>query len=151
MKSKRQEKIVELIMSNTIETQDELIDRLAAQGFNVTQATVSRDIRDLKISKVPTGNGAYKYVLTKHEDISFNLRLNATLTASIKRIESANNLVVFHTLPGLASAIAAGVDSMDIPSYLGCVAGDDTILLIFKDNETAFEFGEEFKSYAGLN
>ncbi len=151
MKSKRQEKIVELIMNNSIETQDELIDRLAAQGFSVTQATVSRDIRDLKISKVPTGNGAYKYVLTKHEDISFNLRLNATLTASIKRIESANNLVVFHTLPGLASAIAAGVDSMDIPSYLGCVAGDDTILLIFKDNETAFEFGEEFKSYAGLN
>ncbi len=151
MKSKRQEKIVELIVNNTIETQDELIERLAAQGFSVTQATVSRDIRDLKISKVPTGNGTYKYVLTKHEDISFNLRLNATLTASIKRIESANNLVVFHTLPGLASAIAAGVDSMDIPSYLGCVAGDDTILLIFKDNATAFEFGEEFKSYAGLN
>lgn len=150
MKLERQEKIIELIMNNAIETQDELIGRLAAQGFKVTQATISRDIRDLKISKVPTGNGTYKYTVTKHEDISFNLRLNATLTASIKRIESANNLAVFRTMPGLASAVAAGIDSMDIPSYLGCVAGDDTILLIFKDDETAEEFCNEFKSYANL-
>ena len=150
MKSKRQEKIIELITSKEIETQEELIAMLAAEGVNATQATISRDIRELKISKSPTGHGTYKYTLHHHEDISFNLKLNSTLTASIKRIECANNLVVFHTLPGLASAVAAGIDSMDIPSYLGCIAGDDTIFLAFSDSEMAESFKEELKIYAKL-
>ena len=83
MKSKRQEKIIELITSKEIETQEELIAMLAAEGVNATQATISRDIRELKISKSPTGHGTYKYTLHHHEDISFNLKLNSTLTASI--------------------------------------------------------------------
>lgn len=151
MKSKRQERIIDIITQESIETQEELIEKLAAAGFNVTQATISRDIRDLKISKVATGHGTYKYTATKREELSLNIRMNPALIGSIKKIDSANNLVVFKTFPGLAQAVAAGIDNTDMPSCLGCIAGDDTILIVFADNESAEEFKKEFTSYVNLS
>ena len=151
MKSKRQDKIVELITQYPIETQEELIAKLADAGFNVTQATISRDIRELKISKVSTGKGGYKYTLTQHEEFTFNTRLNAALSDSVMRVENAMNIVMIHTLPGLAPAVASGIDSMEIPSYLGCVAGADTIMLVFTDFYTAEEFKQKFKSSVNIS
>ena len=143
--------IAQLITENSIETQEDLIAKLSQAGFNVTQATVSRDIRDMKISKLPTGHGTYKYTMPRHEDHSLGLRLNEALRGAVKKVESAMNIVVVHTLPGLAPAVASGIDNMGISECLGCVAGDDTIMIVFSDELTAAEFREEFRRYTHLS
>ena len=137
MKKHRQEKLLELISRYEIETQDELIERLREIGYEVTQATISRDIRELKIAKMTTGKGTYRYVLPKHADPSSGIKFSAALIDSITTVEFAQNIVVIKTYPGLASAVAAGIDRMSLEGILGCVAGDDTIMVVTRDIECA--------------
>ncbi len=145
MKRNRQEKLLELISRYEIDTQDELIDRLRENGFDVTQATISRDIRELKIAKMMTGKGTYRYVLPKQIDVGTGMKLNATLIDSIISVEHACNLVVLKTYPGLANAVAAGIDTMNMQQVLGCVAGDDTIMVATRDAACAGEIADRFR------
>ena len=137
MKKNRQEKMLELISRYEIDTQDELIARLRECGFDVTQATVSRDIRELKISKMMTGKGTYRYVLPKQTASGSGQKFSTALIDSIVSVENACNLVVIKTYPGLANAVAVGIDNMNFSQILGCVAGDDTIMIATRDYESA--------------
>ena len=146
MKNVRQKKIVELIEEYEIDTQDELIDRLRESGFEVTQATVSRDIRELKISKMTTGKGTYRYVLPKQNAMPSNMKFNSALIDALIGIDYACNLVVLKTHAGLANALAVGIDAMHLDDILGCVAGDDTILLVSRSEESARHIANRFRN-----
>lgn len=137
MKVKRHNKIMEIIGSCHIETQEELIDKLRAAGFDVTQATISRDIRELKLAKVMCETGSYKYVLPKSGENDGRHVYSKALSGSIKSVDCALNDIVIKTYPGLANAVAAGIDSLHEHDILGCVAGDDTIILIAHSAESA--------------
>ena len=137
MKRNRQEKLLELISRYEIDTQDELIARLRECGYDVTQATVSRDIRDLKIVKMMTRKGSYRYVLPKQANEGASPKFSTALIDSIVRVDSACNIVVIKTYPGLANAVAVGIDHMNFSQILGCVAGDDTIMIATRDYESA--------------
>lgn len=143
MKRNRQEKLLELISRYEIETQDELIARLRENGFNATQATISRDIRELQIAKMTTGRGTYRYVLPKHAEPAPAVSFSAALIDSIVKVQYAQNIVVLKTYPGLASAVAGGIDRMQVGQLLGCVAGDDTILIVTQDEDCARMFSEQ--------
>ena len=143
MKRNRQEKLLELISRYEIETQDELIERLRENGYSATQATISRDIRELQIAKMTTGRGTYRYVLPKHADHSPAVNFSAALIDSIINVQYAQNLVVLKTYPGLASAVAGGIDRMQANQILGCVAGDDTILIVTQDEDCARMLSEQ--------
>ncbi len=136
MKKVRQSKILEIINSFDIETQDDLITHLREHGLDVTQATISRDIRELKLTKISSGTGSYKYVQPK-EDKSGDAHLSRTLTDSIIHVDCALNQIVLKTYPGMAGAIAVSVDSIDKSEILGCVAGDDTIIVVCRTVESA--------------
>ncbi|MBR6727316.1 MAG: arginine repressor [Clostridia bacterium] len=142
MKANRQKKILEIVNRYNIETQDDLIDRLTVEGFAVTQATISRDIRELQLTKTLTGKGTYRYVAPKREDLVAGMKFNAALVDSITSVEYAQNLVVIKTYPGLANAVASGIDGLAIAEVLGCVAGDDTILVATRNEATAKSFSE---------
>lgn len=137
MKGNRQKKILEIVNRFHIETQDDLIDRLMTEGYAVTQATVSRDIRELQLTKTLTSEGTYRYVAPKREEMAVGLKFNATLVDSIVSVECAMNIIVIKTYPGLAQAVAAGVDNLHIAEVLGCVAGDDTIVVVTKNEAAA--------------
>ncbi len=145
MKRIRQEKMLELISKYEIDTQDELIDRLRESGFEVTQATVSRDIRELKISKMTTGKGTYRYVLPKQSAPTSNMKFNSALIDALISIDYACNIVVLKTHAGLANALAVGIDSMHLEEILGCVAGDDTIMLVSRSEESARHIANRFR------
>ena len=145
MKRIRQEKMLELISKYEIDTQDELIERLRECGFEVTQATVSRDIRELNISKMTTGKGTYRYVLPKQSAPTSNMKFNSALIDALISADYACNIVVLKTHAGLANAVAVGLDSMHLENILGCVAGDDTILLVSKNEEAAHKITERFR------
>lgn len=128
---------MEIIKNYNIETQEDLIEKLRLAGFEVTQATISRDIRELKLAKVMSENGNYKYVLPKPSNQDGQHLYSKALTGSIKSVESAVNNVVIKTYPGLANAVAAGIDSLHEHEILGCVAGDDTIIIVARSAESA--------------
>lgn len=137
MKAKRQNSIIRLVEEHVIETQDELIEKLTEEGYSVTQATISRDIRELKISKMLGKEGRYHYVLPVTAPRVIDTDLRNTYMSSVTQILCGGNIVIVKTHPGLAQAVAAGLDSMKIPEILGCVAGDDTILAVTADAEIA--------------
>ncbi len=145
MKNQRQEQIKSLISEYEIETQDELIEKLRETGFYATQATISRDIRQLKISKMLGAGGKYHYSLSAQDTARH--RANPYI-GSIVSVECAGNLVVIKTHPGLAQAVAAGVDSLFVGEILGCVAGDDTIIAVARDAEIASGFSVKILSMA---
>ena len=145
MKSSRQKKILEIVNRYQIETQDDLIDRLLVEGFSVTQATVSRDIRELQLNKVLTDKGTYRYVLPRKDENPAGMKINEALVDSITSADHAQNLVVIHTFPGLAQAVAAGIDSLAISDVLGCVAGDDTILIATRTENAAKTISERIR------
>ncbi len=144
MKRLRQEKMLELVSKYEIDTQDELIDRLRESGFEVTQATVSRDIRELKISKMTTGKGTYRYVLPKQTAAVSNMKFNSALIDAFISVDYACNIVVIKTHAGLANAVAVGLDSMHLDNILGCVAGDDTIMLVSRSEDAARNIADRF-------
>ena len=148
MKSKRQDRIVRLITEHVIETQDELIEKLMQEGYSVTQATISRDIRELKISKILGEGGKYHYVLPEATADFAKKDLRNTYMASVISVSCGENIVVIKTHPGLAQAVAAGIDGMHIPEILGCVAGDDTIVAVTQDAETAKRIADRFSAHA---
>lgn len=137
MKSRRQNVILSIIENFDIETQEELIDMLRSEGFNVTQATVSRDIRELKLTKVTAENGKYKYVLPGVKKAMAQSHVFSTISASVISVECAMNIVVIKTYPGMAPAVAAGLDSHSIGGVVGCIAGDDTIFVAVDSIENA--------------
>ena len=141
MKKTRQEKIAELITAYEIETQDELIARLREYEFDVTQATVSRDIREMKISKMTTGKGTYRYVLPpmQQEDGAWG-SFSSRLLHSIVHVDHACNIVVVKSHAGLAGAVAVGSDAMNHADVLGCVASDDTVMIVCRDEACAAAF-----------
>lgn len=147
MKKHRQEKMLELISKYEIDTQDELIERLRDHGFEVTQATVSRDVRELKISKMTTGKGTYRYVLPKQVTETVpGMKFSNTLIDSIVSVDHACNIVVLKTYAGLAQAVAVGIDGMNLHQVLGCVAGDDTIMIVSRDAICATEIADHIRS-----
>lgn len=135
MKRARHEKIIELIEKYDIETQDELADHLQREGLKVTQATVSRDIRELKLSKVPTGNGRQKYALLKSAKDQPPEKYVGILRESFVSMDSAQNILVVKTVSGMAMAAAAALDQMGWEKIVGCIAGDDTIFCVIRTAE----------------
>ncbi len=150
MKNTRQQKILELIEMYDIDTQETMIERLAEIGIEVTQTTISRDIRQLKLVKGMTGRGTYKYVAPGVKNENNVPVLNSALTESVIKIEAAQNIVVVKTFPGMANALAVCVDSLEHTNIIGSVAGDDTILLVVKDNETASLVEEKLRTVFGV-
>ena len=150
MKNARQQKILELIEKYDIDTQQTLIARLAEAGLTVTQTTISRDIKELKLVKGMTGRGTYKYILPEVKKENNIPVLNAALTESVIKIEAARNIVVIKTFPGMANALAVCVDSLEHANIVGSVAGDDTILLVVKDDETASFVESKLKKVFGV-
>ena len=146
MKPKRQEKILEIISKNNIETQEDLISALKREGFNATQATASRDIRQLKLVKV-LDNGVYKYVAPKN-DVDNSGTYNHALFSAIVDVKYALNNVVIKTNPGLAQAVAAGIDSLHDADVLGCVAGDDCIILVSISEEASKKIADKITKMA---
>ena len=143
MKKNRQEKLLELISHYEIDTQDELIALLRDHGYDVTQATVSRDIRELKIAKMTTGKGSYRYVLPKQSvETGSGMKFSTALIDSIVSVDHACNIVVLKTYAGLAGAVAVGIDGMNMHQVLGCVAGDDTIFVAARTEAAAKHFSE---------
>ena len=128
MKVSRHAKIIELISQNDIETQEELAERLNDAGFKVTQATVSRDIRDLKLTKVSGDGGRQKYVVLKPEEDGMSEKYIRVLRDVYISMDMAQNILVIKTVSGMAMAVAAAVDAMKWKEVVGCIAGDDTIM-----------------------
>lgn len=135
MKKSRHGKIVELIENHNIETQDELADRLKEAGFQVTQATVSRDIRELKLSKIPTGDGKQKYVVLKQDDSHLGEKYIRVLRDGFASMDMAQNILVIKTVSGMAMAVAAAIDAMKMKEIVGSIAGDDTIMIAIRTVE----------------
>jgi transcriptional regulator of arginine metabolism len=129
-KGQRHIKIRELITNNEIDTQDDLVDRLKRAGFNVTQATVSRDIKELHLVKVPLQDGRYKYSLPADQRFNPLQKLRRSLPDSFISIDHADHLIMMKTMPGNANAIGALIDNLDWEEIMGTIAGDDTILVI---------------------
>ncbi len=146
MKNERQKKIVELIEKYDISTQELLIDKLKEEGFDTTQTTISRDIRQLHLVKGPDGKGSYKYVLSSSAKDSFNAPAHTSaIKEAVIHIESAQNIVVVKTHSGMANAIAVCLDSLKHGHIIGSVAGDDTILIVAKDSAGAEIIEDELK------
>ena len=140
MKVSRQSKIIELITKYEIETQDELLERLINSGYNVTQATVSRDIRELKITKVAVNGQKQKYtVLNELEDGLYEKYVQVLRTGLI-RVEQAQNIVVVKTVSGMAMAVGAALDALKIDGMVGCIAGDDTVMCAIHSTDDAVGF-----------
>jgi len=135
MKSNRHQKIIELVDNYEIETQEELADRLRQEGFQVTQATVSRDIRALKLSKVSCGSGRQKYVVLKQDDTRLSAKYIRVLKDGFISMDKAQNILVIKTVSGMAMAVAAAIDAMELEEVVGSIAGDDTIMAAVRTTE----------------
>ena len=135
MKAKRQALIREIVENQSIQTQEELADALREHGMVVTQATVSRDIKEMHLLKVLSEEGGYRYATMDKSEQGMNERLIRMLSDSVVDMSSANNLIVIHTLPGSALVAGEAVDSLRWPEVLGTIAGDNTSLVIVRSNE----------------
>ena len=137
MKKQRQETILEIIRSEDVDTQEELAERLRQRGYRVTQATVSRDIRELKLSKVSAGGGRQKYAVMSQKNQKAEDRYIRALRDGFVSMEPAQNLLVVRTASGMAMAVAAALDSLNLPEVVGCIAGDDTVFAAARSKEEA--------------
>ena len=146
MKARRQAMIREIVENQSIQTQEELAEALRAHGMVVTQATVSRDIKEMHLLKVLADNGNYRYATMEKGDSGMNDRLIRMLSDSVVDISSANNLIVIHTLPGSAHVAAEAIDSLKWQEVLGTIAGDNTILAIIRSNDEVDEVVRRFRS-----
>lgn len=145
MKSKRHLKIIEIIKEHDVETQDDLARLLKEAGFDVTQATISRDIRELKLTKVATSNGKQKYEIFSYNNNKINQKLITVFKEGVINIDYAQNIIVIKTLTGMAMAVAAAIDSMENFEIIGTIAGDDNIFCVVKDEEKALKLIERLK------
>lgn len=147
MKSNRQAEILRLIETQEIETQEQMLESLRACGIRATQATISRDIKELNLTKQQTG-GVSKYVVAQAKTMhhNFSSRLRTIFKESVTSFDVAQNIVVVKTMPGLASAAGAALDGMDLEGLVGSLAGDDTVILIMRTNQVAEELCQELKT-----
>ncbi|NLJ60316.1 MAG: arginine repressor [Firmicutes bacterium] len=144
-KAKRHAKVLEIIRARPIETQEELAICLEQEGFEVTQATVSRDIKELGITKAPTGSGKYRYFAPQERSFEdFDRRMKRLFQDSVVSIDYSENLLVVRTLTGNAHAVAAVIDKAGIPEIVGTIAGDDTILIVVKPKSAVISVMERF-------
>lgn len=147
MKAKRQAKIMEIISTTNVETQEQLLQELQEAGFSSTQATISRDIKELRIVKELTSFGTYRYTSASRElPATFSDRLYTIFRESVTGFDYAQNIVVIHTLPGLANAAASALDAMNMSVVLGTLAGDDTVMAVMRDSNAAAAFCGEIKN-----
>ena len=147
MKTQRQAKIMEIISTKDIETQEQLLQALLEAGYNSTQATISRDIKELRIVKELTSFGTYRYTTAAREvPTTFSGRLNTIFRECVTSFDYAQNIIVIHTMPGLANAAASALDAMNMSVVLGTIAGDDTVFIVMRDNNSAAAFCGEIKS-----
>ncbi|MFV9510781.1 transcriptional regulator AhrC/ArgR [Tepidibacillus sp. LV47] len=144
MKGKRHIKIREIIANKEIETQDELVEELRMAGFNVTQATVSRDIKELHLVKVPLPNGKYKYSLPADQRFNPEQKLKRILIDSFVGLDYTDHLIVLKTLPGNANAVGILIDNLGWEQIMGTICGDDTCLIICRTKEGAEEVAKKF-------
>ncbi|MDR0446114.1 MAG: arginine repressor [Oscillospiraceae bacterium] len=146
MKASRQEAILKILAARDVETQHQLIDALKDSGVYATQATVSRDIKELHLVKELTPRGTYRYAPgVSAEDLNHSVRLKTIFRESVSSVASAQNIVVLKTLPGLAPAACSAIDGMKIKSLVGTIAGDDTAFLAMIDTEAAVSLSEEIQ------
>lgn len=145
MKSERQNRILELVTKYEIETQEEMMEKLRSEGYGVTQATVSRDLKELKLTKALTARGNYRYCINPGRSNGGNVKLNSVMVDSIIMVDYSMNNVVLKTYPGMAQAVASAVDSLNMHNILGCVAGDDTIILVTRGEECSAEISEKIR------
>ena len=138
-------KILEIIDNNIVETQEELADLLKKSGINVTQATVSRDIKELRLIKVLTEDGRYKYAAMKEQDSMLNERLYKVFAETVLTIDYTGNIIVIKTFPGAANAAAEALDALDLKEVVGTVAGDNTIFVLIRYEENVLPVMERFK------
>ena len=147
MKSKRQAKIMEIIADRNVETQEQLLTLLQAEGFHGTQATISRDIKELRIVKELTNLGTYRYAFPNSDVVnSFSTKLNNIFRECVTGVDFAQNIIVIRTLPGLASAAGSAIDSMNMNLVVGSLSGDDTVMIVMRDNNAAAAFCGEIRN-----
>ena len=147
MKSTRQMQILKLISEQDIETQNQMMEALKERGIKSTQATLSRDIKELRLVKELSPSGSYRYVVVNRDELSdFDIRLRKIFRECVISYDYAQNLVVLHTMPGLANAAASALDHMSVPELVGTLAGDDTVFLAMKTNEAASLFYLEIEA-----
>ena len=147
MKSKRQSKIMEIIAGRNVETQEQLLALLEEEGFRCTQATMSRDNKELRIVKELTNLGSYRYTASAGEAAgSFSARLNTIFRECVTSVDYAQNIIIIRTLPGLASAAASAIDAMGMNKVVGSLAGDDTVMVVMRDNNAAAAFCGEINT-----
>jgi transcriptional regulator of arginine metabolism len=144
MKGKRQSLILQIIADKDIETQEQLLLELHASGIEATQATISRDIKELHLVKEPNTSGTYRYLISeKKNSISWSVKLRTIFKEGVTSFDVAQNIVVVKTIPGLAPAAGAALDNMELPDMVGSLAGDDTVILIMRNNDAAEELCRE--------
>lgn len=148
MKIARQTKIIELINHNAIETQEDLAHLLMEDGFEVTQATISRDIRDLKLTKVATSDGKQKYVVLPTNETNLNEKYVRIFINGYSGMDRAGNIIVIKTLTGMAMAVAAAIDAMHFDDVVGSIAGDDTIFCAMRSESDAVALMEKLNKVA---
>lgn len=150
MKTWRSKKIIEIIKEKDIGTQEELVQELQKAGFTVTQATVSRDIKELGLIKVPGGSGASRYALPGETvNLKNDDRIKRLFKSSVVSLDSSENLIIIKTLPGEAQGVASAVDNAEWPEIIGTVAGDDTILVVTKPKKMTHMVMRKFASLTG--
>ena len=151
MKAKRQRKIIDLINEYNIETQEELASKLVESGFSVTQATVSRDIRELNLIKTSNEKGGQKYTVKSSPDIVDDSKYMRVLNDGVLSMQCAENMLVIKTVSGMAMAVGAAIDAINIEQIIGCIAGDDTIMCAAKTADMALGAAEKLRSFVRLN
>lgn len=141
---------MEIISTKNVETQEQLLEELQLAGFRSTQATISRDIKELRIVKELTSFGTYRYSTSQNEvSGTFSTRLNNIFRECVIGVDYAQNLVVIHTLPGLASAAGSAIDAMSMSVIVGCLSGDDTVMVVMRDSNAAAAFCGEIRNLLG--
>ncbi len=142
MKAQRQKILLEIITNEVVETQEELINALLNRGFSVTQATVSRDINELKIVKRPIGGGGYRYAINSHNGAALETKFKSIFKESVIMVDFAGNTVVIKCYTGMANAACAALDTMEFDGMVGSLAGDDTIFIVMRTEEDCIRFKE---------
>lgn len=145
MKKGRHEKIVELIQKKDISTQEDLLLELKSCGYNVTQATVSRDIKELKLIKILSKSGKYCYAVSSVKQTDTKANLQPLFSSSVLSVDYAQNLVIIKTVPGMAQAVCTSIDASGLDDIIGSIAGDDTIFLAVKTSEKAISLASNLK------
>ena len=146
MKTKRQDEILNLISAGDIETQEELVDALRSQGYKVIQATVSRDIRELRLIKIAAKGGGFKYAKPERHEIAVSERLTRILTDSLVNVDSSGNIIVVKTLSGSANVAAEALDNLGWPEILGTIAGDNTIFIVVRNETDATDISDRIRN-----